>query len=86
MDPKTAVNSSESDHQRAAARDGYTASEMAAEPVPPEHSDCSGQSIPAASKAAPIMNHAADTERRISLDPMRATDRYRLVHPANAVQ
>lgn len=92
MDPKTAVNSSESDRQRAAARDGYTATELTAEPVSAEHSDRAGQSTPAAnratpasSRATPVAGNPTDTQRRVSLDPMRATDRYRLVHPANAI-
>ena len=88
MDPKTAVNSSESDRQRVTAHGGCTPIEMAAQTDPSEHSDRAGQFPPIAATpiaAKPIGTSTTSSQRRVSLDPMRSTDRYRLVHPASTV-
>ncbi|MFT4515587.1 MAG: hypothetical protein ACI89X_003215 [Planctomycetota bacterium] len=81
MDPKPPVNRSESNRQPATATDGHAAAETALEPFTtpadrPTEPQVTGQVAPNGSK------HGI-TPRRVSLDPMRSTDRYRLVHPAN---
>lgn len=77
MDPKTTANKSESDRQTAAATDGCEVAATAPERInaPP---------IRPIGQQAHASNQMTGSPRRVSLDPMRSTDRYRLVTPANA--
>lgn len=78
MDPKTTANSCESDRQNAAATDEYVAADSAPERIntPADHP---------VGQHAQANEQATDSQRRVSLDPMRSTDRYRLVQPSSSV-
>lgn len=74
MDPKTTGNTSESDQQDGSATHRCLAAKTAPEP------SCVPENRPTTSD-----DHKDERSRGVSLDPMRSTDRYRLVIPANPV-
>lgn len=78
MDPKMMANRSPSDQQTATATDGQPAT--GAHSAAANNHAVSGVEEPAQRAEA-----APDADRRVSVDPMRSTDRYRLAHPTKSI-
>lgn len=82
MDPKMTANRSQSDQQTATATDG--------QPATGAHSAAANKLASSSPGTATRRNEAGDptapeADRRVSVDPMRSTDRYRLAHPTNPI-